>query len=61
MTEFRINKNVTMGQYKNGMHYGEIKDNNGYIESACICKTSQEVIKWLHDNNVTPDTGSIYK
>jgi hypothetical protein len=45
----RSGKEFVSGQYDNGLHYGEIYDEWGQVESATICNTSWQVMGWLAD------------
>lgn len=44
---FSGKKKVKMGQDKNGVYFGEIRDEFGDIESSTTKKTIDEVKKWL--------------
>jgi len=53
--EFRINDNVKIGQFENGMHWAEIRDNNNIIETVLTAFTSAELFKRLEENNIEED------
>ena len=40
-------KKVKIGQEKNGMYFGEVRDKHGDIESSTTKKTMDQVKKWL--------------
>jgi len=45
-------RKVAMGQQKNGMYYGEIRDEYGDIESASTAKTKQEIDRWFDEHGI---------
>jgi len=47
--KFKINNNLTIGQYKNGMHYAVIKDNNNVIDTVLTALTSNKLFKKLKE------------
>ena len=49
---YKINDNLTVGIFDNGMHWGEIKDNNGIIESVITRNNSNELWKSLREMNL---------
>jgi len=53
--EFRINNNVKIGQFENGMHWAEIRDDNNIIETVLTAFTSAELFKKLEENNIKED------
>jgi len=42
-------KTVCFGQEKNGMHWGEIRDEYNTIDSATTCKTPADVWRWIKE------------
>lgn len=50
-SKFAIDKNITIGQDKNGMHWAEIKD-NGIIQSVILRKTSNNIYKELKERGL---------
>ena len=47
---YKINDNLTVGIFDNGMHWREIRDNNGEIESVITRNTSCELWKSLKED-----------
>ena len=48
--KFKINDNITVGIDNNNMHYAEIRDNNGIIETVILRKTSNNIWKALKND-----------
>ena len=48
-SKFKINNNLTIGQYKNGMHWAEIRDDDNVIETVLTTLTSNELFKKLKE------------
>lgn len=46
------NKRVVLKQEKNGMFYGEIRDEYGDIEASTTKKTQNEVMKWFDEQGI---------
>ena len=40
-------RELKTGQEDNGLHYGQIRNRDGEVESAITCKTGAEVNQWL--------------
>jgi len=55
LTEFfmKISEKIAIrfGQYPNGMHWAEIKE-NGSVVSATVKLTSFEIQKWISEHNI---------
>ena len=48
-SKFKINDNLTIGQYKNGMHWAVIKDDDNTIDMVLTALTSNELFKKLKE------------
>ena len=47
--EFKISENIKIGQAENGMHWVEIRDDDGLIDMILTAKTSNELYKRLEE------------
>ena len=47
---YKINDNLIVGIFDNGMHWGEIRDDDGEIESVITRNTSGELWKSLRED-----------
>lgn len=49
MKKFKIEKNITIGQYENGMHWAEIKDDDGTIDMVLTASTLNELYEKIKE------------
>lgn len=45
-------REIMMGQDDHGMHFAEIRDKDGNVESSTTKKTKAEVDKWFHGHGI---------
>ena len=52
-TKLTNGKTLISGQDDNGLHYGIIRDDLGFIESMTLTDTVADVFAWAHNHDTT--------
>ena len=52
MNKFKIEENITIGQDENGMHWAEIRDNDGTIDMVLTASTQSELFKKIEEAKI---------
>lgn len=45
-------REIMMGQDDHGMHFAEVRDRHGDIESSTTKKTQQQIMKWFEEHGI---------